>query len=105
MDIDKKLYRFKIIEGISLIYYGILLMVGQLAQIEEKTKFCLLFLSMVLIMISTIEGSTTYYFLRKHNKEKGDNTIENKRFKPKHVIYFLLINLMGIFNLMLFNMN
>lgn len=100
MDKNKKIYILTLIEGISMILFGILTIIeSSSVTINEGTEYLLISLVLILTIVSTILGIFTYSFLKRQVKEIEPITNSKKTLQPKHIIYFLLFNLIVFFRL------
>jgi len=104
MDKNKKIYVFTIIEGTSMILLGILTIIEASAAlndvtINKGTEYLLISLVLILTMVATLLGISSYSFLKRQAKKIEPITNVKKTLQPKHIICFLLFNLIMIFRL------
>ncbi len=101
---NKKIYIFILIEGISMMLFGILTLIESFATlndvtINEGTEHLLIALVFILTVVSTPLGIFTYSFLKRQAKRIEPVANSKKTLKPKHIVYFLLFNLIVLFRL------
>ena len=99
MDINKKIYIFTLIQGISMIILGILTLTESSRTINEGIEYLLIALVFILTVVSTLLGIFTYSFLKRQVKKMEPNTNSKKALQPKHIIYFFMFNLIVLIRL------
>ena len=106
MDKYNKIYIFTRIEAISMILFGILTMIESSATlndvtINQGTEYLLISIVLILTAVATLLGIFTYSFLKRQVKKIEPVTNSNKTLQPKHIIIFLLFNLIVLFGYLL----
>ena len=99
MDKNKKIYIYILVQGISMILFGVLTLIESYETINEETEYLFIALVLISTVVSILLGIFAYSFLKRQVKEMDPTTNTKKTLKPRYIIYYLVFNLIVLFRL------
>ena len=99
MDKNKKIYIYILVQGISMILFGVLTLIESYETINEETEYLFIALVLISTVVSILLGIFSYSSLKRQAKEMDPTTNPKKTLKPRYIIYYLVFNLIVLFRL------